>query len=656
MKFSSYTILITYLMASLGYASVFLVEGVGAPFVTAAAAIGGVSLFFNMKERRIVPDFPWNLLAAGVFVFFITDYLALSGSLITSASRFLTVLLTLKLFDLKKNRDYLLAYSLVFFLILAAAASTVSPLFFLILTLYVFSGIWAMIMFTVKKDSLESALKEVPAVEFGWPFFVSVIVISVVSIAMTFAIFFILPRMGIGLFERKTANTLKVTGFSDRVELGSIGPVKTDPTVVMRVEVKGERPGLLYFKGQTLDQYDGKSWSKRLKKETLLRSGPDEKFILRAPGKKTLEEKILLEPLDTEYIFASPGAYSVKGPFKNLWSDGTGALRLPSPPYSRIEYTAWSDGSPLADDEPGPRYIDISYLNSSAEGGRVRELAASVVRDGKDDLEKARAMERYLKTVYRYTLNPATNGPDPLADFLFHSKEGYCEHYATAMAVMLRAVGIPSRIVTGFTQGEWSGLGGYFIVRQSDAHSWVEAYINGAWVTLDPTPSAGVAPPRPSELFLYLDLMRLKWNRYIIHYSFADQRRLALNIEGGAQSLLASLKKPALFTESRGGRPVLIALAVILSLFLFLSLRRKGRGTRAVKTPLFYIEMTRILKRKGIVRRPDETPLEFAERIDNMEVTFITKEYHDERFGGAGITKAELERVKKAVEGLRRTR
>ncbi|MBI5587700.1 MAG: DUF3488 domain-containing protein [Deltaproteobacteria bacterium] len=659
MKLSSYTILITYFIASLGYLSVYLVDGVGAPFVAATGALAASSLYFNLKGRKVVHDLLWNILAAAVLAFFLTDYFVLSGSLITAASRMLTLLLSLKLFGLGRNSDYLLVFSLVFFQILAAAASTVSLFFFLLLALFVLSGIWAMIMFTVRKDWQDSSRKELPAVEFGWPFFISVIVVSFVSIAVTLLLFFIIPRMGLGLMDRKTDNPLKVTGFSDRIDLGSIAPFKTDSTVIMRVEALNRRPGLIYLRGSAFDHYDGVSWSKKVKKDALVKRSPDGRFYLKAPGgmeSRSLALKILLEPIDTDYIFTSTGAYAVEGNFSNLWAEASGALRLPAPPYSTIEYRVWSNPAPLNDAPASPQYLDTSYIDGTPEGVKIRELAGSIVGDEKDGLKKARAVEAYLRKNFRYTLNPKTDGKKPLEDFLFRSKEGFCEHYATAMAVMLRAAGIPSRVVNGYLQGQWSDLGGYFIVRQSDAHSWVEANIGGAWVTFDPTPPSGVTPAKPSRLFLYLDYMRLKWDRYIIQFSLADQGRLAQNIEGRASGLLAILKKPTGLFRSSTGRVVVIIVLSAAAVSVILSLRRIAGAKRRSKTPDFYIEMTRILKKRGIQRRPDETPLEFALRLNNREVSFITGAYHEQRYGGAGTDKDFMEEVKKTLEGLKNTR
>ena len=157
---------------------------------------------------------------------------------------------------------------------------------------------------------------------------------------------------------------------------------------------------------------------------------------------------------------------------------------------------------------------------------KVKQLALGITAGINNDALKAIAIERYLRENYIYTLSTSAppEGVSPIEDFLFNSRKGYCEHYATAMIMMLRSIGIPSRIVTGFYGGEMNSYGGYMIVRQSNAHSWVEALINKKWLRFDPTPA--VAAERPSAIVMYLDMLKMQWNRYIVSYSSYDQREI----------------------------------------------------------------------------------------------------------------------------------
>ncbi|OGP16408.1 MAG: hypothetical protein A2V21_301075 [Deltaproteobacteria bacterium GWC2_55_46] len=652
---------VTYIITFLGLWAVSLVEAIGPVFPAFSGALAILSLFYNLKTRKNLPAGAWNVAAMIVFFLFIADFLAVSRELIVSGTRFLTILLVMKLFDLKVTRDYLIVFGLAFFQVLAAASSSTSPVFFLILSLYVVFSIWAMIVFNMKKDIQEAQGKESAVTGvFGLPFFLSVVALSAACLLMTIVIFFTIPRMGVGIFERKTANTLRVSGFSEKMDLGAIGPVKLDSTVVMRVETPAGKPSAqLYFRGATLDIYDGAGWTRHEGTKPGLKTGAGV-FHISAPGKYTVEQKILLEPLDIEVIFAASSAFKLTGRFHNLWVDPAGTMRLPSPPFSRIEYRAWSDVSGIRDEgEPDGHYLDASYLDTNPEAARIRTLAASIIKHGATDLEKARAIEDHLRSNYRYTLSPAyRQGRGPLEDFLFYAKEGYCEHYSTAMVMMLRSIGVPARIVTGFLEGEWNELGGYFIVRQQDAHSWVEAYVTGlGWMRFDPTPPSTLAY-RPSVVTLYMDLLRLRWNRYIIQYSFSDQMRIAWSVEKNTASLLDFLKGAADArnkTGLNGALPVLVAGAAFIGLCV-LALRLMRRKENRSRTPAFYREMLEILAKRGIVKREEETALEFAARINDPDVTAITETYHLERYGNVKTDGDTLVMVKESLEKVRTVR
>ena len=537
---------LTSFMAFLGLWAASIASDLGPIFIAAIGVSYGAGLYLSFRNRLRVPDFAWNIAAVVVFAFFIADYLAFSREIITAGSRLLAVLLALKLFGLKKGRDYLFTYALVFFQILAAAVSTVSFSFFVMLAVYVMASIWAMILFSVERDMTDASYgKKTVSGLFGPRFFVVIAAISAVSLVMTLALFFTIPRVGIGVFQRKALNTVKTTGFSDTVDLGSLGPVKEDSTIVMRAEFPGGRPErTVYFKGATLDEYDGRTW-KRVRSPSFIKRSGAEGFIIGPGQGRSIEAAVLLEPLDTEVLFTAPNVYRLEGSFPAIWVERTGVIRLPALPFSRVEYSLWSDLSRVNSDESAPKGpVNTRYIDTSSEGERIKALAFEVA-GAKTPLEKAASIEAHLKARYKYTLSPETaSGKGALEDFLFYSKQGYCEHFATAMVMLLRASGIHSRLVTGFLEGEWNELGGYFIVRQQDAHSWVEAYIDGVgWMRFDPTPSATGPPYRASAISLYLDLMRLKWNRHIIQFSFTDQRRMALSAERKATGFLDVIKE-----------------------------------------------------------------------------------------------------------------
>src|SRR5256884_2285986 len=153
--------------------------------------------------------------------------------------------------------------------------------------------------------------------------------------------------------------------------------------------------------------------------------------------------------------------------------------------------------------------------------------------------DKAVRIESYLRTSYSYTLNlTGKPGRDPLAHFLFEARAGHCEYFASAMAIMLRTLGIPSREVNGFLPGEYNDLAGDYIVRASDAHSWVEVYFPGdGWQVFDPTPSnLESGKGFLTRLGLYIDWLQVTWSDWVIGYDFAHQVALAQNLQRSSRN------------------------------------------------------------------------------------------------------------------------
>ncbi|MFQ5587085.1 MAG: DUF3488 and DUF4129 domain-containing transglutaminase family protein, partial [Thermodesulfobacteriota bacterium] len=607
------------------------------------------------------------------------DYLLWSRSLIDASTRFLSILILLRLLDLTAPRDYLILYTLNLFLLLGAASSTTSPLFLLLLFLYALSVIWGMVIFTIMKEwgRRRPVGAEMPRDLLGLPFLIGTILLTLSSFMITMVIFFIMPRMGLGFLDSKTGNTVKLSGFSELVELGALGSIKKDRSVVMRIELPdlAAPPPSLYYRGITLDFFDGERWKQSLKERRGLKKIGDGFFPLAsAQGSRMLKQNILLEPVETEVIFTAAIGIAVEGRFPEIRADSAGSFYRHTPSYSRIAYTAYSvppgsirrfnifTGTASRDDtlHPSDAVYDASlmekYLQLPKGMERVNALLAELVDVNDPPHRVATVIERHLKGNYRYTLTPRQReGIDPLEDFLFHSREGYCEQFATAMAILLRASGIPSRVVNGFLPGEWNGFGNYLLVRQSDAHSWVEAYLpERGWVIFDPTPPAGtVVASRTSPLLLYLDALRWRWHRYIVNYSMSDQIYFGRRVRLTTGTLLSRLKGSLHFTKSaRFKSPWLYAAApLIIILIVWMSLRtlKQRRIERSLKAPPFYLTMLDILEKRGLKREPSETPLEFARRCEVPAVLDITTIYLRVRYGRMAITPHLLREIR---EGL----
>jgi hypothetical protein len=318
-------------------------------------------------------------------------------------------------------------------------------------------------------------------------------------------------------------------------------------------------------------------------------------------------------------------------------------------------------------------------------------MAREVTATAGDNYEKAVALESHLRNHYGYTLQlPATPPKDPLANFLFERKQGHCEYFASAMAVMLRSVGIPSRVVNGFRGGEFNDLSGKYVIRARDAHSWVEAYFPGnGWVSFDPTP-AGSTPMRSglwNRIGLYMDALSSFWREWVVNYDFARQKSLGEEGARRGRALLESLRRKAVNpyqklldaarrTQGRiSGMPTtwirgVIGFACILCLLANAGrLRNWSRSLRqrhAAKAPehsatLWYGRMAAALGKRGWRKAPEQTAIEFAERIPDLcvreSVSRFTQHYERARFAGSPQDAQKLPELYEEVAGdSRRTR
>jgi hypothetical protein len=264
---------------------------------------------------------------------------------------------------------------------------------------------------------------------------------------------------------------------------------------------------------------------------------------------------------------------------------------------------------------------------------------------------------------------------DPLAEFLFVRKKGHCEYFASSMAVMLRSLQIPSRLVNGFHGGEFNDLTSQYVVRASDAHSWVEAYFPGyGWVSFDPTPAdSGSASPRSNRMMLYLDAMQSFWRDWVVDYDLAHQLALTQSTSRGGREVIQALQtwarrhyRSALNAVSRTQSAIsdaphqwgLMASLTIVLLCLVVNARRlwgmlkklrvASRPERSPRTgaTIWYERMTKLIARRGWRKLPMQTPGEFLVCIEDIEMRLRVKEftqhYESARFGDSAEDAGKL--------------
>ena len=319
------------------------------------------------------------------------------------------------------------------------------------------------------------------------------------------------------------------------------------------------------------------------------------------------------------------------------------------------------------------------FLQFPEASERLGGLAKEITQSATSAYEKAQAIEAYLARNYRYSLDiPSSVQANPLEEFLFERKTGYCEHYATAMVMLLRAVGVPARLVTGFLATEWNEYGNYYLVRQRDAHAWVEVHLpNSGWVTMDPTPAVS-EPAGDSQWFALsraMDTLRLRWNRFFVQYNAADQLAVVRGLKEGtavvrdrAWNSLSLLLAPAgdfagkILSYVAGGNVRLMAgflSCVVFGVGLVIWLMQRKPWTRwrqsgpvireHIVIGQIYRGFLKQIERHGIAKPQNATPQEFLRLVQQQwaaagaPVETITELYCRGRFGKVILTQQEID-------------
>ncbi|MBK9767142.1 MAG: DUF3488 domain-containing protein [Chloracidobacterium sp.] len=450
---------------------------------------------------------------------------------------------------------------MAFFQVLLVAGLSISAMYLGSFVLFLLVSVCAIITFEIRKTSStvhHAGSPDAPAkgTEPGTvaisvnrlPTVAVALIIFTVIVALP--LFFVLPRVGsagLGVSQPSLATS---SGFSDVVKLGGIGKIQQNDAVVMRV--RSDRGGRaldgMYLRGVALDSFDNRSWSKskRFSSEPYVRGDRDVIQFDFATGRDTLTaQTIYLEPLDSPILFGMPRVVAVQGNFPVLNRDAYGSISFQRAD-DRVSYKVFSDVSVppvehLLNDNGVYRADDATYLQLPSNlDGRISSLATSVTAGKLSRYEKATAIEKYLQSTFNYTLEQKAGGDEPLSDFLFNVREGHCEYFATAMAVMLRTQGIATRIVNGFSGGEYNDTADVTIVRQRNAHAWVEVYFpkEAAWITFDPTPfagqpQAGTSSALMSGLSKYVEAFEMFWIQYFVAYDNQEQASIARSFKRG---------------------------------------------------------------------------------------------------------------------------
>ncbi len=513
----------------------------------------------------------------------------------------------------------------------------------------------------------------------GRGFLATTCLLSLPIFLFTAALFVLFPRVGLSLFLLNHPQKGRMVGFSDRVDLGEVGVLRSDPSIALRFSVQDlPEPAppriTLRLRGTAFDHYDGRRWERTQRDR---RSGADGTLnIVRPPEKTDRRITIDLEPIDPPVVFLPPRTVALKAHPHQQTAMGD-PLLLSRGPESEVRYHGAesrglrydayvaSDREPVTEVLPPQdrgRYLDLPREMPP----RIADLAHEWADAESTPYLKAKAIEDHLKHDFKYdTGSPSSGTRHPVDHFLFESKRGHCEFFSTAMALMLRELGIPSRNVTGFVGGTYNRFGRYYAVREGDAHSWIEAYLDDpirGWVTFDPTPNSGAQPLQStSGPYVYMrdfvEALSQRWNRYVVGYDLKTQVRLFEDVSRGYERLRSKTGTNHGVAERLTRGPVLAGLLLVAVALGYYRWRR--RASPIAKNPpltrnradapleaatALYRSLEEALAAQGISRPLSTPPLRHAEHLAQTshpladEVLHLTKRYIEARFGGDPLT------------------
>ena len=711
MRFGFAHKLVTYLFAALGLIALLL----GTTFSPGEATLVIVAFaasWFAEPPLLDRPDYSrsWNIAAVVVLILQIVR--AMAGEPILSVGvQYAAFLQISRLSHRKTAADYQQIAILGFLHLIAGTVFSTGLDYAVVFFGFVIVMPWMLALTHLRKEleiahgadspvlrgELQSRKLATPA------FFGGTTLLAVPLFVLTAAMFFAFPRVGFGFLSNLGVRTQSVAGFGDDVELGGFGTIRDDPTVVMRVKPKNRpdpppRSLDLRLRGTSFDRYSEGRWSRSPIAGEELRRLQDAYIVFRLPKPEDQEYEIILDPMEEAVLFLPEGTVSLqlsptvragRNRYRRITRSPGLDVRYQGRVQGQLTYKAFSKPKPGGFPEDIPKRLLNRYLEVPPGNERVEALARKVVSGVSNPRAQAQFVERYLRGGgnYRYTLDqPDTEGRDPLQVFLFEAKAGHCEYFSTAMAIMMRSLGLPARNVTGFLGADYNPYGDYYAVRNGNAHSWVEVFIDGRWVTFDPTPASGQVFAAPSGLAVkmrqVIDAMRVRWAEYVVEYNIRDQAKALQGLAAWYRSLRGDRgAKPFGADGQTSGKSEFEAIpfrpdwrwfVAIMSAFgvgvLWVRWRQKrGRQTRAGRqldpnrdrAVRLYLSLESSLRSAGQARPPDVTPIEHAEELDRAgfaaadEVREVTDAYLAARFGEATLPLHDYQRLRQLSRGVR---
>ena len=621
--------LLGYAAALLAYAPLFPFLDAGPRlFLPFAMAVG---LVCDRRGRQLLSPRLATLVAGAFFVLY---GLQIDGShLVEPAVNLLVLLLAVRLLTVKEGRHYLQIFALALFALAGASLLSLSIrfLFYLVLLLLVITVGLVLLTFFARDAKMHLQRRELGRV-LG-----TALLLPSGSLLLMAGFFVILPRTEFPLWNLLGRPQTGVIGFSDRVDPGSVA----DLSAVRRVAFRAEMPQLpakeLYWRGVVLNHRVGNTW--------LRLPPPPEKD--RLAGGTRVAQTVYCEPREERYLPALDMPLRLRGVRAARSADQVFAARRAID--HRLRYRAVSlAGAILVPTGPVDRAF---YLQLPPVSARLRQVAERLRAGGADDAQKVARLIRFFRSrKLIYTTHDLPQTKRPLEDFLFGSRRGYCEYFASAFATLLRLAGVPARLVGGYAGGRYNAIGGYYLVSEDRAHVWVEALLAGrGWVRFDPSRLASRAETPAqgggtfSRLAALADAVTYFWNRSVIGFSLGRQIALLRGAGRGMRHLRLHFgaSPPLRYGALAAGGAILLVL-------LFWRRRRTRREERLLRR---YLRAVR--RRYRLTELSPAVGLqELARRTGDPRCRSFAELYGGAIYRGKRLSEEDLQRLQALVREL----
>ncbi len=620
------------------------------PLWISAAFVACAAWRFVIEKRRaaLPPTSLRAVLALGCFLGVLATYSSVSG--VGPGSALLTVMAAMKLLETRKRRDQFVLLFIAIFLVMSALLREqyMWSLPYLLVAVLLIMTAWLRMSAAHQQTAVQSFRTSGRLVMYALP--------------MALAMWIFFPRIATPFWQVPIDTSSGTSGLNDTMSPGDISSLSLSDELAFRVGFDGPVPAArdLYWRGLVLQRFNGRTWSGN---GPMPSNSNLERSKIQVSG-DPVSYTITLEPTRQQWVFALDLPYEWDLG-KKIAMGRQQQLSREFPIDQRIAYDVTSYIDFRADVEM-PEMFRNWYLDLPAGSNpQTIELARQLYAEAGSQTAYIEAvLQKFNNENFFYTLEPPPLGRDPVDSFLFDTRKGFCEHYASAFAVLMRAADIPARIVLGYQGGELNPQAEHLIVRQSDAHAWTEVWLPGTgWHRVDPT--AAVAPeridsgmsgsrlsgaaaawgiPTPSALLhslgLSWDAINAKWNDLVLGYGPDNQNRfmrwLGMDTPDWRKMMLTLLG---------------IVFGLILLISVLLSLRyRAPRADRALRL------YRKFQLKTGLPLSTGETPSAFAERarvdsrLDSTTIDDVTEAYLAARYGPAGAN--ALDELRRSVSRL----